>query len=103
MHRTRDLLVKQRTQLINMIRGLMAEFGVDIPKGWSGRCCWRDRSSKVMHLRCHLKLPRSSARCHSRRSIPTFGSARLIEIWSFGCVATMSRFRAAIIRPAHTS
>ena len=33
MHRTRDLLVKQRTQLINMIRGLMAEFGVDIPKG----------------------------------------------------------------------
>src|SRR6202521_4366806 len=28
MHRTRDLLVKQRTQLINMIRGLLAEFGV---------------------------------------------------------------------------
>ena len=37
MHRTRDLLVKQRTQLINMIRGLLAEFGVDIPKG-NGRC-----------------------------------------------------------------
>jgi transposase len=33
MHRTRDLLVKQRTQLINMIRGLLAEFGVDIPRG----------------------------------------------------------------------
>jgi len=33
MHRTRDLLVKQRTQLINMIRSLLAEFGVDIPKG----------------------------------------------------------------------
>jgi transposase len=33
MHRTRDLLVKQRTQLINMMRGLLAEFGVDIPKG----------------------------------------------------------------------
>src|SRR5271154_5273177 len=33
MHRTRDLLVKQRTQMINMIRGLLAEFGVDIPKG----------------------------------------------------------------------
>src|SRR6202047_1293726 len=31
MHRTRDLLVKQRTQLINMI--LLAEIGVDIPKG----------------------------------------------------------------------
>src|ERR1700684_3369153 len=33
IHRTRDLLVKQRTQLINMIRGLLAEFGVDIAKG----------------------------------------------------------------------
>jgi transposase len=27
------LLVKQRTQLVNMIRGLLAEFGIDIPKG----------------------------------------------------------------------
>ena len=33
IHRTRDLLVKQRTQAINMIRGLLAEFGIDIPKG----------------------------------------------------------------------
>ncbi len=33
MHRTRDLLVKQRTQLVNMMRGLLAEFGVDIPEG----------------------------------------------------------------------
>jgi transposase len=33
MHRTRDLLVKQRTQLVNMIRGLLAEFGVDFPRG----------------------------------------------------------------------
>ena len=33
LHRTRDLLVKQRTQLVNMIRGLLAEFGIDIPKG----------------------------------------------------------------------
>jgi transposase len=33
MHRTRDLLVKQRTQLIHMIRSLLAEFGVDIPMG----------------------------------------------------------------------
>ncbi len=28
MHRTRDLLVKQRTQMVNMIRGLLAEFGI---------------------------------------------------------------------------
>jgi len=33
MHRTRDLLVKQRTQLVNMMRGILAEFGVDIPQG----------------------------------------------------------------------
>lgn len=33
MHRARDLLVKQRTQLVNMIRGLLAEFGIDIPRG----------------------------------------------------------------------
>ena len=33
LHRTRNLLVKQRTQLINMIRGLLAEFGIDTPEG----------------------------------------------------------------------
>jgi transposase len=33
MHRTRDLLVKQRTQLVNMMRGLLAEFGICIPQG----------------------------------------------------------------------
>jgi transposase len=33
LHRTRDLLVRQRTQLVNMIRGLLAEFGTNIPKG----------------------------------------------------------------------
>ena len=33
LHRTRDLLVRQRTQLVNMIRGLLAEFGIDIPEG----------------------------------------------------------------------
>ena len=33
MHRARNLLVKQRTQLVNMTRGLLAEFGIDIPQG----------------------------------------------------------------------
>jgi transposase len=33
LHRTRDLLVKQRTQLVNMIRGLLAEQGVETPRG----------------------------------------------------------------------
>jgi transposase len=30
LHRTRDLFVKQRTQLVNMIRSLLAEFGIEI-------------------------------------------------------------------------
>jgi transposase len=33
LHRTRDLLVKQRTQLVNMIRGLLAEFGIEMVRG----------------------------------------------------------------------
>jgi len=33
LHRTRSLLVKQRTQLVNMMRGQLGEFGIDIPKG----------------------------------------------------------------------
>jgi transposase len=33
MHRARDLLVKQRTQLVNMVRALLAEFGINIPQG----------------------------------------------------------------------
>jgi transposase len=33
VHRARHLLVKQRTQLVNMMRGLLAEFGIDIPEG----------------------------------------------------------------------
>lgn len=33
MHRARDLLVKQRTQSVNMMRGLLAEFGIYIAEG----------------------------------------------------------------------
>ena len=33
LHRTRELLVKQRTQLINLLRGLLAEFGIEVPRG----------------------------------------------------------------------
>jgi transposase len=33
LHRTRDLLVKQRTQLVNMIRSLLAEFGIEMARG----------------------------------------------------------------------
>lgn len=33
IHRARDLLVKQRTQLVNLLRSELAEFGVDIRRG----------------------------------------------------------------------
>ena len=33
LHRTRDLLVRQRTQLVNMLRGLLAEFGIEMVRG----------------------------------------------------------------------
>jgi transposase len=33
LHRTRDLFVKQRTQLVNMIRSLLAEFGIELRRG----------------------------------------------------------------------
>jgi transposase len=33
MHRARDLLVRQRTQLVNALRGLLAEFGISEPQG----------------------------------------------------------------------
>ena len=33
LHRTRDLLVRQRTQLVNMIRAQLAEFGIVLAKG----------------------------------------------------------------------
>lgn len=35
IHRTRELLIKQRTAQANQIRGLLAEYGVIIPKGIS--------------------------------------------------------------------
>ena len=33
LHRTRDLLIRQRTQLVNMIRSQLAEFGIVLAKG----------------------------------------------------------------------
>jgi transposase len=33
LHRTRDLLIRQRTQLVNMIRAQLAEFGIVAAKG----------------------------------------------------------------------
>jgi transposase len=44
MHRARDLLVRQRTQLVNSLRGLLGEFGIAEPQG----------IRHVRRLRAHL-------------------------------------------------
>lgn len=33
LHRTRELVVRQRTQLVSMLRGRLAEFGITLPQG----------------------------------------------------------------------
>ena len=45
MHRARELLARQRTQLVNALRGLLAEFGIIEPQG-----IWH-----VGRLRAHLE------------------------------------------------
>jgi transposase len=88
MHRTRDLLVKQRTQLINMIRGLLAEFGVDIPKGL-------ERALLMARQIVDGKAPEVPIEAAkivttlSQQALDTSGSARSIAIWPSGYVATM--------------
>lgn len=36
LHRTRDLLIRQRTMLSNALRGHLAEFGFNAPQGIAG-------------------------------------------------------------------
>ena len=33
LHRVRDLIVRQRTQIVNMLRGVLAEFGIVVRQG----------------------------------------------------------------------
>ena len=68
LFRTRDLLVRQRTQTINALRGHLAEFGVIAPQGhwrmWAG---WRwplqsrargcPRRSASWAVFCSIRLP----------------------------------------------
>jgi transposase len=46
LHRARDLLVKQRTQLVNMVRGLLAEFGIEMARAAPRACACRAASSR---------------------------------------------------------
>jgi transposase len=45
MHRTRELMIRQRTQMINSLRGLLGEFGISEPQG----------IAHIGRLRAHLE------------------------------------------------
>ncbi len=70
VHRVRDLAVRQRTMLINALRGLMAEFGVVAPRG-------RQRLGELVAV---LEDP-----CESR--IPAAARAPLLEL--VGAIAAL--------------
>jgi transposase len=79
MHRARALLVKQRTQLVNMIRGLFAEFGIDIPQGLE-RALWLVR--QIAEGEDAPDLPANAARMVailSRQALDTHGRLREID------------------------
>ena len=78
MHRTRDLLVKQRTQIVNMIRGLLAEFGIDIAKGL-GRALLMAMPCKTAITGNKFRTTRSTSSI-SRRSPPSSSKAVIGEI-----------------------
>lgn len=65
LHRTRELLVRQRTQIVNALRGHLAEFGLVAAQG----------ASSFSQLRCHIVDP-------GDRSIPPIAKTfltRLVE------------------------
>jgi transposase len=57
LHKTRELLVKQRTMAVNALRGHLAEFGIVAAKGIAASMnCWRWRR-RMLHFRL-LPWPR---------------------------------------------
>ena len=56
LHRTRDLLIRQRTQLINALRAHLAEFGLVAEKG-------REGLAELSAIIADESEPRSSSIC----------------------------------------
>ena len=74
LHRSRDLLVRQRTMLVNAVRGHFAEFGIIAPQGI--RRVWRRRS-----------------RAWRRPSLPAIGTTRRAAGWRRSLVSDRSPLR----------
>ena len=73
LHRTRELLVRQRTMLVNALRGHMAELGVIAPQGIS------DVADLVAVL-----MGRTRQACRSWPAKPCVGWPRHWKQWAFG-------------------
>ena len=75
LHKTRDLLVRQRTMLINALRGHLAEFGIVAAQGSGGRQgCDRSRCT-----RCRISGPKLLGRRCTASSISCANSSLQIE------------------------
>jgi transposase len=59
LHRARDLLVKQRTQVVNMMRGLLGELGVSVPVGLQNAM----RLARTIIAEGRLDLPKEAIEC----------------------------------------
>lgn len=74
LHRTRDLLVRQRTQLVNMIRGMLAEFGIVLPDGVERALGLAPDPRQRGHARCAGHSPggpQPSVRAGARHPCPS--------------------------------
>jgi len=87
LHRARDLLVRQRTQLVNLIRGLLAEFGVAIPRGITHALAF----ARARAIRSSSFLASGVADSLCRRSIPRFSVSITSCTFSRSCSTVESR------------
>jgi transposase len=80
LHRTRELLVRQRTMLVNSLRGHLAEFGLVVPQG-----IWRLPELRALASRASGKL--GTINVYSARSM---AKARF---WKFSFSRSATRLR----------
>jgi transposase len=85
LHRTRDLLIRQRTQLINAMRGHLAELGLVAPKGREGL----QQLLRAVAQAEQEQLPSDARRLPARCSLANCRR----------CSAGSMRSRSASIRP----
>ncbi len=68
VHRTRELVVRQRTQVANMIRGLLREFGRILPTGVGAVTAFSNRHPQTIIPTCPSWRMGFSVRCATNSS-----------------------------------